>query len=521
MKKLMKRYFQYLLPFVLLMACESEFLDRAPLDTPTMGTFWQTPEQAEMWVNNLYNGLGQVENDTQFEAFSDNAFGRAGTHANSIANGLFDTNDPKVRYWWNYRYVRLCQEFFEYVERVPDMPESKLKELSAQVRFILAYQYYMLTTLYGDVPLVTNPLRFDESDIPKNTKEQVLDYLFDQLNLAITDLPVSWPASQNGRITKGAALALKTRVLLYNERWSEAAAAAKEVMDLNVYELHPNFGELFLASFNNQTKEVILARQYAENIKTHKIVRDFAPVYLGGFALCLPTDELQASFQMSDGSKFDYNNPEHAARPYDNRDPRFYDTFIYHGRDYNGVTLDLTGSEYNFAFTYLYFLKYVADLKNRFWPSHANWILFRYADILLMYAEATNEASGPDASVYDALDLIRERAGMPLVERNLYSDKASLREFIRNERRVELAGEALRYFDIIRWRIAEVVLNKSIKSMNLENWVDRPLDANGNNRLIIKPVQTRLFDPSKHYVWPIPQDAIDRATNLEQHSAWK
>src|SRR5690606_25924279 len=110
---------------------------------------------------------------------------------------------------------------------------------------------------------------------------------------------------------------------------------------------------------------------------------------------------------------------------------------------------------------------------------------------------------------------------MPPVDRARYSTQETLREFIRNERRVELAGEGLRYFDIIRWRIAEEVLNKDIKSMDLDNWVDLPVDGSGNSLLPVKSVQSRVFDPSKHYVWPIPQDAIDRSENLEQHSEWK
>src|SRR5690554_4155193 len=519
MKATTIKYFFFIISTFFVVACEDGFLDRTPLDTPSLETFWETPEQAEMWVNNLYIGLRGVQ-DAYFEGFSDNGFGRAGAGANNIATGLYDTSDPTVNSNWDYQYIRLSLEFFENIGRVPNLSEDQLNELSGQVRFMLAYHYYRLITLYRDVPLVTRPLTIEESDVPVTPKEEVLDYILEQLEFSISNLPETWPVSENGRITKGAALALKARVLLYNERWSEAADAAKAIMEVDLYELHPEFGELFLSNFNNGTKEVILARQYAENVNFHELVRTYAPVYLGGFALTQPTNELQEAFEMADGSKFDWSNPVHAANPFTNRDPRFYHTVIWHGRDYNGVTLDLTGSEFRFSFTYIYFLKYVADLENNFWQSHVNWIIFRYADVLLMYAEAQNEASGPDESIYEALDLIRSRAGMPPVDRTLYHDQASLRELIRNERRVELAGEGLRYFDIIRWRIAEDVLNGDIKGMDLDNWTERPLDENGNSLLPVKPVQSRVFDPSKHYVWPIPQNAIDRSENLEQHPEW-
>ena len=125
-----------------------------------------------------------------------------------------------------------------------------------------------------------------------------------------------------------------------------------------------------------------------------------------------------------------------------------------------------------------------------------------------MYAEAKNEASGPDASIYDALDQVRKRAGMPVVDRNRYNTQDKLREFIRNERRVELAGEGLRYYDILRWRIAEKVLNKEIVSYEI------------SGVLPLKIIETRVFNPNKHYVWPLPQSAIDKAKNLVQHSEW-
>lgn len=504
---------------VLCISCD-DFLTKTPLETPSTETFWQTPDQAELWVNNLYNGLGGVE-ESIYEAYSDNAYGRAGNGANNIASGSYEPNDTRVDSEWNYRYIRLSLEFFENVERVPDFPQEKLDELSGQVHFMLAYQYYKLTTFFRDVPLVTTVLDVSNSDVEKSPKADVLNYIYEQLDMAIATLPETYPDSETGRITKGAALALLARVHLYNEEWQEAADAAKQIMDLGIYELHPNFEELFLWDFNNQTKEVILANQYAETVHVNDIVRRYAPYTLIGYALILPTAQLAESFEMSDGLPIDESPLYDPTDPFANRDPRFYKTLLWHGQELNGQILDETGAENKFAVTYLYYRKYIGDLKDKLWESHVNWILFRYAEVLLTYAEATNEATGPDESVYDALDAIRTRAGMPLVDRSKYADQSSLRELIRNERRVELAGEGLRYFDIIRWKIAEDVLNIDLKSMDLSNWVDGPKDENGNPILVQRPVETRIFDPSKNYVWPIPQDAIDQSDVLTQHPEWK
>jgi hypothetical protein len=519
MKNLSIQFISILLLATSLLSCR-KFLDKNPLDTPSLETYWATPEQAKLWVNNLYNALGGVE-ETLYEAYSDNAFGRAGNGANNIANGAFETIDSRVNAEWNYRYIRLGLEFFENVGKVSSMTDKQLKELSGQVRFIIAYKYYKMITLFRDVPLLTKPLTVEDADLGKSTKAEVLDYILQQLNTAITELPVSWPAADNGRVTQGAALALKARVLLYNQKWAEAAATAKQIMDAATYQLHPNFSELFIAASNNKTKEVILAKQYAETANTHDIAERFAPVAINGQALILPTNELQASFEMKDGLPITESPLYDPTHPFTDRDPRFYTTFLWHGQTLNGTAINLTGSEYNFAFTFIYFRKYLADFKNRFRPAHVNWSLFRYAEVLLNYAEAKNEATGPDASIYDALDLIRKRAGMPVVDRVKYASQTDLRNFIRNERRVELAGEGLRYFDIIRWKIAEQVLNINLKSMDLSLWADGPKDAGGQPVFKQRNVQVRVFNPAKHYVWPIPQTAIDRSALLEQHPEWK
>lgn len=491
-------------------ACDKDFLERYPLDAPSTETFWNSASNAQMWVNQLYTGLPNGESVLR-EYWSDNAFARLTSASGDIANGTLQTNSNNVLAEWNYSKIRECLEFFENVELIPTITQEKKNELTGQVRFILAFKYFELITLFRDVPLLTKPLTVTTSDIPKSPKSEILSYILEHLDKAIVELPLTWPISESGRITKGAALALKARVLLYNERWAEAASTAKQLMDLNLYSLHPKFDELFLKKLNNKTKEVILAYQYAETVNQHDIYRKMGFVADAGFAYILPLPDLGNSFECIDGLPIEESPLYNPNDPFKNRDPRFYATFIYPYQTFAGYYYDpFAGVNPGNSLTYLHYRKYCNDKEpGAVVFSYVNWIIFRYAEILLIYAEAKNEATGPDNSIYEMLDLIRLRAGMPVVNRTKYNTKELLRNLIRNERRIEFAAEGLRYFDIIRWRIAEKVLNKEVTSFEIPGI------------LPLRVIEKRVFDPNKNYVWPIPQSAIDKAKNLEQNPEWK
>ncbi len=503
----MKNLYIYIL-FFALVSCTEDFLERYPLSQSSAETFWTSEDNAEMWVNYLYNSLPDADCVVR-EIWSDNATFRPVTDG-EIANGSFNETSGTLSREWDYSTIRKCLEFFENIEKVPDMTQNRKNELSGQVRFILAFKYFELITLFRDVPLITKPVTVQESDIPKSLKSDVLKYILEQLDLSINELSLSLPESQTGRITKGSALALKARVLLFNERWSEAAATAKQLMDLNVYQLHPKYNELFIRAYNNKTEEVILAFQYAENVRVNELILDLDFIPNGGYSQHLPLADLVNSYECIDGLSINESPLYDANYPFENRDPRFYDTFILPYQTFAGYYFDpLVGENVIGSPTYMNFRKYIGDKVQGEIYGYINWKLIRYAEVLLTYAEAKNEATGPENSIYDALDLIRIRAGMPVVDRAKYNTQEKLRNLIRNERRVELALEGFRYFDIIRWRIAEEVLNKALTTIEVPGVLPE------------KYLTTRVFDPTKHYVWPIPQSAIDLAKNLEQHPEWK
>jgi hypothetical protein len=491
---------------VILMSCDNDFLDTIPLSAPSDATYWTSEENATMWINYAYRSLPSA-NDYQFDSMSDDCVGTG----DLIAQGLHVPNSSIVSLKWSYVPIRHCFELLENVDKIPNLTAEKKNKLTGQARFILSFKYFEMITLYRDVPFFDKVLPLSESDLPKTNKSVILEFIIKQLDLAITELPVSWSGSESGRATKGAALALKARVLLYNDRWEEAASAAKQVMDLGVYELHPSYNEIFLTSFNNATKEVILAHQYAKDLYTHTLCFAYGYYTIGGTSSSLPLPALVNSYECIDGLPISESPLYDPLKPWDNRDPRFHMNFIVPFESIGGQKYDPVNNkdDKNAAKTYVYFRKYIADMYSQQRSLWVNWNILRYADVLLMYAEAKNEATGPEESIYDVLDQIRERAGMPEIDRVKYNTKEKLRAAIRNERRVELAGEGLRYFDILRWKTADDVLNKEVVSFEIPGL------------LPLRVIHTRNFDRQKHYVWPIPQSAIDNAKNLEQHAEWK
>lgn len=489
-------------------SCDNNFLDTIPLAAPSDATYWTSEENATMWINYAYRSLPGA-NDYQFDPMSDDCVGKGDPIP--IAQGLHNPTSSIISFKWNYAPIRHCFELLENVDKIPNLTEDAKNKLTGQARFILSFKYFEMITLYRDIPFFDKLLPLSESDLPKTEKIVILSFILTQLDLAAQELPLTWPSTEAGRATKGAALTLKAKVLLYNNKWAEAAVAAKQVMDLGVYELHPNYNELFLTSFNNKTKEVILAHQYAKDLYTHTLCFAYGYYTIGGTSSSLPLPDLVNSYECKDGLPITESPLYDPMNPWDNRDPRFHMNFIVPFESIGGQKYDPVNNknDKNAAVTYVYFRKYIADMYSQQRTLWVNWNIFRYADVLLMYAEAKNEATGPDNTSYDAIDQIRSRAGMPSLDREKYNTKEKLRSAIRNERRVELAGEGLRYFDILRWKTAENVLNKQVVSFVIPG------------QLPLQVIHTRVFDPQKHYVWPIPQSAIDNAKNLEQHAEWK
>ena len=494
----MKKIIALIIFVIVVISCEGDFLSTNPSDQYTSQTFWQTEEHLNAGIAGVYQTLrGQpaaaIRLRSNITPNSLSYHDPGGWRA--VARGLaIPTNQLFENTWTSgYQGIGRANTVIENAQKV-DADEAYINEVIGEAKFLRAFYYADLANSFGGVPLILNsPDANEHSDLPRSPKAAIIDQVLSDLDDAETVLPVS---NAPGKVTKGAALALKARVLLYEERWAEAAAAAKEVMDLGHYTLFSNYRTMFLLD-NENNSEIIFDIQFKQPESGHG--HDQTAGILNDPS---PTKELVDAYLMNDGEPTSESPLYDPENPYENRDPRLYHTVRLVGYMYNGEIID-DGDVAESGFGTKKFLSYTDSTNIRQIPggqSETNFVEIRYAEVLLTYAEAQNEAVGPDESVYNALNLIRNRVNMPAVEPNLSQNE--MREVIRHERRIELAMEGKYYFDILRWGIAEEVLNQPVRQ------------SDGNIR------QDRAFDPNRDYLFAIPSREIDLNPNLEQNPGW-
>lgn len=531
------------IPAVLLLLVSCESLDLAPEDRFTDSNYWTSVDKAQTFLNTAYS---QMQNSSRFfynEALSDNAYNGRGDSegAASIAAGIYDPSLGRIKGEWNDRYsgIKTCNLILENIARVPNANPAVIARMTAEARFIRAFQHFQLTTWFGDIPLVKKDPSLEEaSTISRTPHAEVVQFILDELDAVIPVLPknTQLTAAERGRITVGAAAALKARVLLYENRWAEVAQVTEQFM-ANAYGQYALFGsyEGLFATQNEYNSEDILSLQYVPVDRMWGEFFDMAPISAGARLNALaPTQELVDSYVMLNGKKineagsgYDENNP------YANRDPRLTGTVVYDqynwkeadgssktiyikpGSDPNTAAPDEYAQGSSKTATGYYTRKYYDVQHTTSLNSGLNLMLFRYADILLMHAEAKNELNQMNSTVWDqTIKALRTRAGFTdaaALSYNASLGQTGLREMIRNERRTELGMEGLRIFDIRRWKIAEDVLNGYAHGAKFGvSSVD-----NGYLR-----VNLRTFDPDKHYLWPIPRDERLINPNLSQNPNW-
>ena len=547
----MKRFKNYIVlgMAALLGTSCSDFLDVTPKDALSPSTTWRTETDAEKFAIGCYDGWEDGTQLLYFVCGSDYGFNNFSWEGyRPWGDGtLTATNTGASLY--SFTTIRRCNTFMENIDAIPFTDEATKNDLIAQVRFLRAYQYFKMNWWYGGVPIIDNYESAEEAQVPRNTEEEVRTFVEQELD-EITPMLNATPA-ERGRVAKGAALALRMREALYYEDWATAKDRAQQIIDLGQYSLDPDYENLFTVA-GQSSPEIILAVQYIENTKGLGVIGQMYNNGDGGWSSVIPTHNLIDTYEMENGLTIDEDGSGYdPVHPFANRDPRLAMTVCYPGADYinsNGVTavfntLDtqidgadnanyMTSAD-NASKTGLTWNKYLAPITQYadIWSTSACPIVFRYAEVLLTWAEAENELNGPSAEVYNKLNQIRTRVGMPEVDQAKYGTKEKLRELIRRERGVEFAGEGIRRADIVRWKdasgkmVAETVLNGTLErrvgTVSMDASVDPELratitvDAPATEKFI----ETRKFAAHNRY-FPIPQTSIDKNPQLTQNNGY-
>src|SRR5699024_6773120 len=368
----------------------------------------------------------------------------------------------------------------------------------------------------------------ETNKVTRTHKYSVMNFVDNELGEIAPDHPLSYSGDNKGRITKGAALALKARVELFRGNYLEAAKDAKSVMDLGVYELFPDYGELFRIQ-NEHNSSVILNYEYEPTNQAFAGIQRFPSSSYGGWASIVPLQSLVEAYEMENGKAINASNSGYdPAHPYKNRDPRLEATIVYPGKKYSGKYYDpiSSGSSDYYAgnnnsksgYLVKKFAPKLDDFNSDISNTGLNIIVLRYAEVLLTYAEAKIELNEIDQSVYEAINKVRDRAGMPPLDQSKYSGQQEMREAVRHERRVELAMEGLRWFDIQRWEIGDTVMNGQTYGARLGTVDSETGKVTWSDERI--EVENRVFDPSKNYLWPVPQSERDINDKLEQNPGY-
>lgn len=521
----------------------SDFLDRYPLDELSDSSFWKTENDAMMAVTDIYGCLPTWDQDEDIN--SDNAVHGIKWAAGNISKGVYDPMDQS----WagSYTPIRQCNLVLEKVKDI-EMSDESRKKIEGQAYFFRAFVYFNLIRSFGDVPYIDKPLNLtDVEDITRTPREEVYAKVMADFDKAIEYLPEEWDAANTPRVTKGAALAMKARAALYYNNWQVAADASKAVMDLGKYELYDagntgKYQELFWEK-SDGCDENILYVQFNYPDKTHYLIgwECFPTLGWGGMN---PTQSLVDAFEDKDGAPISKSTIYNEKDPFKNRDPRLEVNVLHDGEEMYGVTIKVkplkssgkTGIEQHgdATATGYYQQKWLdpsIDPQSEGWNMGKDWVVIRYAEVLLTYAEAMNELHPLSAESFDAVNQVRRRVGMPDLQNTdpskptYCATQDELRKRIQNEWRVEFALEGgKRMWDIRRWGIAKEVLNApflGLKMKPVEGVVDgKPAIVDyilyeGEN---IKLAGSHYED--YNYLLPVPQTEIDLNPKLTQNPGY-
>ena len=531
-------------------ACDDDFLTTLPQAEISDAAFWQTERDFTMAVTGAYRSLIDTD-QILFEGATDFMYSKKDwTVVHAYAMGHQDATTGWSGGIWErlFQGISRANTVLTQLEATnATLPAEFRTQVEAQARFLRGNMYHELLWLYGEVPLFTSvPTIGEAREATRASRDEVINFALADLQAAAAGLPVSWPSAQYGRATKGAALAYVARAALYEASYQKyhanngaratelfrvAANAAQDVMELNRYSLYPDYRGLFTYA-GEGSAEVIFDYQHVQGVNGWSAFGWLAPNSRGGVVDIHPTRALVDEYRMTDGLTIDESPLYDPAPPviqngqvvslgmYANRDPRFYATIIFPGAQFMGAVYNsyptsptpdhFDRNNFNNTETGFVLQKYVdpEDVNQRN-NSGINVIKMRYADVLLMYAEAKIELGEcADVTVEAAVNQLRDRVDMPLVD---FTSQSQALALVRQERGVELGGEGFRLADIRRWKTAEVVMPGQPAGIDIYE---------GGGVATILGTWQRSFAPGRDYLWPIPVGERDLNENLTQNPGY-
>jgi hypothetical protein len=563
-------------------------IDRSSLNGPSTGTFPASEKEAEMGLYGAYQAISQLDAASTpiwhvMDNVTDIGYARPGTNYTSpITSAITTDNGLTIKPWqYHYRTIARCHTVLDNLGALKNsMSDASYKKLDAELRFIRAYCYSQLIELYGDVPLLKSAVNLSNANVPRTSKSEIQQFLLAELTEIADNLPVSQSQYGNARASRIAAYMLKARIALYAKQYPVAAEAAKTALTLSngVHDLTPFNSSIGFAGKDHTAGEPDVSNIFGHNgFKTSKEwiwVAEYNIAIPGnthnqqyysssrlGKGVCYwgPTQDLINTFQSIDGLPITASPLYDPAKPFENRDPRL-DMYCvrpharYMGYQFEPSTSFPTVKNYwpvingqsatpstvtntDATNAYRSFSGYlwrkpvdIADFNSTSVSgvSDLNVGIFRFAELLLIYAEAKIEANDIDNTVYDAINRIRQRAQMPNLPTGL--SQAQLRTALRYERKVELAGDGLRWYDLRRWGIANNVMNGYLYlNRDAKSWTNEVLtgfDENYtplyNHSEAIKYFTTQgvVYKINKDEYWPVPKSEMDANNNLVQNPGY-
>lgn len=537
------KYWIYITFFLAVTACQRDLLDSTPQTSYSDATVWQDSTLAKLFVSKLYSTLpSEYESSSMLADYTDEACDNRTFDDPYIINPLqFTAQNSPFNIVWTTMYVNIrnCNTFFANIGKVPasDALKSRWK---GEVHFLRAYYYYTLHCYFGRFVIMTDPLSPGDNKVftPRASEDQCQQFMAADLDSAAALLPVSYTGADIGRVTRGAAYALKCRIALYAGNWQAASDAALEVMKpVYGYSLFPDYSMLFQPQ-NDNNKEVIFDKQYiADYTSGQGSLIDWtnSPPNLTGKATGVndPTESFVSLYEMKDGTPFDWNNPAEAARPWFNRDPRLESSITHDSSLFttlksvvpSPILIDMKlGSPYNpgtrpsvtgYYMKKFLNLNYDHTATSVTTYSGQNFIILRYAEILLNYAEAQYKLGNiEEARKYVNMVRVRNPANPQMPE---ISAAGFTWDSYVHERRIELAFEGTRIWDINRWQQGPAMRGSDLYGVKVIDGMPRTYQK----VVAQKGGVDRVWD-NKMYLCPIPQTEIDKypGGTLEQNTGW-